>query len=232
MAHTIQSPSFYARLRLALRLLGDADAAARALAALDGTTTTGSAMEAARTPATHQTVDTQAAKTASKGGAGLPATGTATGTEAGAIAGHPAATTTGGSGVASVEPPERAHASGLMVLGLLQREGRLVDFLQEDVAAHSDADIGAAARVVHAGCRKALAQYVTLEAALPGAEGEAVTLPSGYDVQRVQITGNVSGQPPFRGTLRHHGWVAAEVRLPTLSKAIDARVIAPAEVEL
>ena len=224
MAHTTQSPSFYARLRLALRLLGDADAAARALAALDGTTTTGAAMEAARTPATNQTVDTQAAKVASKGGAGLPATGTAAGTAA--------AATTGGSGVAGAEPPERAHASGLMVLGLLQREGRLIDFLQEDVAAHSDADIGAAARVVHAGCRKALAQYVTLEAALPGAEGEAVTLSSGYDVQRVQITGNVSGQPPFRGTLRHHGWVAAEVRLPTLSKAIDARVIAPAEVEL
>jgi hypothetical protein len=35
----------------------------------------------------------------------------------------------------AVEPaPERVHASGLQLLSALQREGRLVDFLQQDVA--------------------------------------------------------------------------------------------------
>jgi hypothetical protein len=129
-------------------------------------------------------------------------------------------------------PPERVHASGLAVLSLLQREGRLVDFLQEDMAAFSDADIGAAARVVHAGCRKALADHFTIEPALREAEGASVNVPAGFDAQRIRLTGNVAGQPPFRGTLKHHGWVVATVRMPAMAETLDPRVIAAAEVEL
>jgi hypothetical protein len=129
-------------------------------------------------------------------------------------------------------PPEKSHASGLAMLGLLQREGRLIDFLQEDVASFSDADIGAAARVVHAGSRKVLNQYVTLEAVLPEQEGAPVTVPVGFNAERIRLTGNVAGQPPFRGTLKHHGWVATAVKLPNVSATLDPRVIAPAEVEL
>jgi uncharacterized protein DUF2760 len=131
-----------------------------------------------------------------------------------------------------VLPPERVHASGLMLLSALQREGRLIDFLQQEVAAFSDEDIGAAARVVHGGCRKALHQFFEIAPAMHGAEGGAMTVPAGFDAQRIRLTGNVSGQPPFRGTLKHHGWIAAEVRMPSISDAIDPRVIAPAEVEL
>jgi hypothetical protein len=129
-------------------------------------------------------------------------------------------------------PPEKVHASGLAVLGLLQREGRLVDFLQEDVTSFSDADIGAAARVVHAGSRKVLHQYVTLEPVLKDAEGAAVTVPAGFNAERIRLTGNVTGQPPFKGSLKHHGWVATAVRFPSLSPSLDPRVITPAEVEL
>lgn len=129
-------------------------------------------------------------------------------------------------------PPEKVHAPALAFLAMLQREGRFVDFLQEDVAAFGDADIGAAARVVHAGCRKALAQHLTLEPVLREAEGAAVTVNAGFDAQRIRLTGNVAGQPPFRGALKHHGWVAKEVRLPAVSEALDPRVLAPAEVEL
>ena len=133
---------------------------------------------------------------------------------------------------APVVPPERAHASGLMLLNALQREGRLVDFLQQDVAGFSDEDIGAAARVVHSGCRKVLQQYFVLVPASPDTEGASVTVAKGFDAQRIRLTGNVAGEPPFRGTLKHHGWVASEVRLPSLSDAMDPKVIAPAEVEL
>jgi hypothetical protein len=129
-------------------------------------------------------------------------------------------------------PPERVHASGLLLLNALQREGRLIDFLQQDVAAFSDEEIGAAARVVHGGCRKVLRQYFELEPATGEAEGSAITLQKGFDVQRIRLSGNVTGQPPFRGTLKHHGWVAKEVRLPAPSDALDPRVVAPAEVEL
>jgi hypothetical protein len=129
-------------------------------------------------------------------------------------------------------PPEKTHAAGLAVLSLLQREGRLIDFLQEDVAAFSDAEIGAAARVVHAGSRKVLAQYLTLEPILKDAEGASVTVPSGFNAERIRLTGNVAGQPPFRGALKHHGWVATSVRLPAVPATLDARILAPAEVEL
>ncbi|MGA2245621.1 MAG: DUF2760 domain-containing protein [Verrucomicrobiota bacterium] len=130
------------------------------------------------------------------------------------------------------EAPEHDHASGLTMLSLLQREGRLIDFLHEDMAAFSDAEIGAAARVVHAGCRRIFSEYFTIEPALKDAEGATIKLPAGFDSQRIRLTGNIAGQPPFRGTLKHHGWVATAVRLPAVSAALDPRVLAPAEVEL
>jgi hypothetical protein len=129
-------------------------------------------------------------------------------------------------------PPERVHASGLMLLAALQREGRLIDFLEQDVAGFSDEEVGAAARVVHTGCRKALQQGLDFGPAMTGAEGVTVTVPAGFDAQRIRLTGNVAGQPPFRGTLKHHGWVAKAIRLPQPSDSLDPRVVAPAEVEL
>jgi Domain of unknown function (DUF2760) len=127
---------------------------------------------------------------------------------------------------------EKAHASGLFVLSMLQREGRFVDFLQEDIAGFSDAEVGGAARVVHEGCRKVVRQYLSLEPVLRDPEGTPVTVPTGFDAQRIRLTGNVAGEPPFHGALRHHGWMTTSVRLPNVPEAMDPRVIAPAEVEL
>jgi hypothetical protein len=129
-------------------------------------------------------------------------------------------------------PPERVHASGLFLLGALQREGRLIDFLRQDVAEFSDEEVGAAARVVHAGSKKVLDQYFDFEPATKESEGSPMTVPAGFDAQRIRLTGNVAGQPPYRGTLKHHGWVARNIRLPEVSETLDPRVIAPAEVEL
>jgi hypothetical protein len=129
-------------------------------------------------------------------------------------------------------PPEREHASALVLLSMLQREGRLVDFLQENVAGFPDADVGAAARIVHEGCRKVVQQYLGLKPILPESEGAAVNVPAGFDAQKIRLTGNVAGQPPYSGALKHHGWVATEVKFPSVSPAMDPRVLAPAEVEL
>jgi hypothetical protein len=127
---------------------------------------------------------------------------------------------------------EKAHASGLFLLSMLQREGRFIDFLQEDIAAFSDAQVGGAARIVHQGCRKVVREYLSLEPVLRDPEGAPVTVPNGFDAQRIRLTGNVAGQPPFRGALRHHGWMTTSVRLPNVPERLDPRVIAPAEVEL
>ena len=129
-------------------------------------------------------------------------------------------------------PPEKIHASGLFVLSALQQEGRFIDFLQQDVAGFADEEIGAAARVVHSGCRKILQRLVTISPVLKESEGEVVVVPVGFDPQKTRLTGNVAGQPPFKGTLKHHGWIALNINFPTLSEAVDYRVLAPAEVEL
>ncbi len=123
-------------------------------------------------------------------------------------------------------------ASALQLLGLLQRQARFIDFVQEDTAGYSDADIGAAARVVHEGCRKVLAEHFQIEPVRAEAEGSRVTLPAGFDATAVRVSGNVVGQPPFTGTLAHRGWQATDVRLPQLTDAAAARILAQAEVEL
>ena len=122
--------------------------------------------------------------------------------------------------------------TALQLLAILQREGRFIDFLQEDVAAFSDAEVGGAARVVHAGCKRALADYITLEPVRGEAEGAAVVLDRGFDSGRTRLTGNVVGEAPFKGKLTHHGWVVKAIKLPTLASGHDPKVIAPAEVEL
>lgn len=125
------------------------------------------------------------------------------------------------------------HKDGaLALLALLQREGRLVDFLREDLGSHSDADIGAAARDVHRGCKKVLDQHLTFEAVMPGEEESRVSVPKGFDPAEIRLIGEAKGEPPFRGTLRHHGWRVLESKLPALAEGIDRSVIAPAEVEL
>jgi hypothetical protein len=129
------------------------------------------------------------------------------------------------------EAPPSVDAA-LQLLALLQREGRFVDFLEEDVASFADAEIGAAARVVHSGCRKALREHVKLEPVRMEEEGVQVTLADPLDAAQVKLTGNVTGKGPFTGTLRHRGWRAAEITLPTAVAGHDARILAQAEVEL
>jgi hypothetical protein len=131
------------------------------------------------------------------------------------------------------KPRVQHHRDGaLALLALLQREGRLVDFLRESLDGFSDADIGAAARDVHRGCRKVIEQHLTMEPVMPGNEEERVSVPKGFDPAEIRLIGEAKGEPPFRGTLRHHGWRVVDARLPALAEGIDRKVIAPAEVEL
>lgn len=122
--------------------------------------------------------------------------------------------------------------TALQLLAILQREGRLVDFLQDDVSSFSDAQVGAAARTVHEGCKRGLKDVLTLAPVRTEAEGAKVELPVGFDASRTRVTGNVTGEPPFRGTLVHPGWRVESLRLPELTAGHDSAIIAPAEVEL
>jgi hypothetical protein len=138
--------------------------------------------------------------------------------------------------VPKAAPPPRLREvptdAALQLLALLQREGRFLDFVKEDVSSFSDAEIGAAARVVHDGCARALGEHLELTTVRSEVEDSRVTLDAGFAAHGVRVTGNVRGEPPFTGTLRHRGWRATSVRLPQLAEGHDVAVLAPAEVEL
>jgi hypothetical protein len=127
---------------------------------------------------------------------------------------------------------EATPDAALQLLGLLQRDARFIDFVEEDIKGYSDADIGAAARLVHEGCRATLREHFTIRPVRDEAEGSRVTLPEGFDASSVRLTGNVVGSAPFSGSISHRGWRVDEVRLPKLADGHNAKVIAPAEVEL
>jgi len=140
-----------------------------------------------------------------------------------------------------IEPPSKPESallretspdSALQLLGLLQNEARFIDFVQENVAGFTDAEIGAAARIVHEGCRKVLRQHFELEPVRTETENSRVTLPRGFDASAVRLTGNIVGEAPFIGTLVHRGWRASQVKLPKVAEGHDTRIVAAAEVEL
>jgi hypothetical protein len=100
----------------------------------------------------------------------------------------------------------------------------------EAIDGYQDAQIGAAVRAIHAGCRKAISDHVALEPVLKGQEESPVTVESDFDARAIRLTGNVKGSPPFKGTLKHHGWRAKPLK--PLAHNGDPTVVAPAEVEL
>jgi hypothetical protein len=128
-------------------------------------------------------------------------------------------------------PVVRTADGALQILGILQRDSRLIDFLMEDISGYADDQIGAAVRELHDQCRDSVARYVTLQPVIDGVEGTFAQAPSS-DPNLVKFVGNVPAKPPSGGTLRHKGWRAAKVDLPMLASKQDPAVIAPAEIEI
>jgi hypothetical protein len=136
---------------------------------------------------------------------------------------------------ARVEPLFSQAPTGpdLRVLAVLQRDGRLVDFLEEEIDGYTDAQVGAAVRDIHRGCRKSLRDYLTISPVIDAVEEAQVTVPADFDPATVRLVGDVSGSPPFHGVLKHHGWRVSSVHLPVLPLARDeSSVLSPAEVEI
>ena len=127
---------------------------------------------------------------------------------------------------------EATPDAALQLLALLQREARLIDFVQEDLSGYTDAEIGGPARLVHEGCAKVLRDYFTITPVRPELEGSRIALPDGFDASAIRLTGNVVGQAPYKGSLSHRGWRATETRLPKLTGSHDVTVLAQAELEL
>jgi len=135
--------------------------------------------------------------------------------------------------VAPRKPAVPVRSEALTLLATLQREARFIDFIKESLSGFSDAQVGAVARDVHRDCRSTLDRLFAFQSTLPGEEGARIDVPQGFDPGRYHLTGNVTGEPPYHGTLVHHGWEAAKCELAQWSGSKEAvRVVAPVEVEL
>lgn len=120
----------------------------------------------------------------------------------------------------------------LHLFSVLQREGRLMDFLSEELNQYDDEQIGAAVRNIHSNCQKTIAKYIHPQAVLKEEEGSEIEIPIGFDPISIKLTGNVVGDPPFKGIVRHRGWKTKKFELPVLSENQNPLIIAPAEVEI
>jgi hypothetical protein len=129
-------------------------------------------------------------------------------------------------------PPPKPSPEPLLLLALMQREGRLIDFLLEDVSGADNETLGAGVRTIHQACQKILKEHLDMEPVLKGEEKATVTVPAGFDPSAIRLTGNVTGEPPFKGSLEHHGWRVIKIKLNKPPEGQDAFVVAPAEVEL
>ncbi|HEY8506435.1 MAG TPA: DUF2760 domain-containing protein, partial [Gemmataceae bacterium] len=129
-------------------------------------------------------------------------------------------------------PPPKPDGTPIRLLAILQQEGRLIDFLLEDISGASDEQVGAGVRAIHPKLRAALQEHLVLEPVLNEPEEATVTVPPGFDPSAVRLVGYVSGEPPFTGVLKHHGWRAKEIKLPRPPEGQDEMVLMPAEVEI
>jgi len=128
---------------------------------------------------------------------------------------------------------EMADENGaLHLLSVLQRDGRLIDFVREDVSQYSDQEIGAAARVVHKGLKTAVESHFTITPIQLEAEGATIQVAKEFDTQSIQLVGNVTGDGPFSGVLVHQGWQVTESQLPHISNQKNQKILAPAQVEI
>ncbi|NCD32008.1 MAG: DUF2760 domain-containing protein [Spartobacteria bacterium] len=129
------------------------------------------------------------------------------------------------------EPVHRSDA--LTVLSAMQREGRFIDFMMESLDEYNDAQIGAAVRDVHRGCAATLKRFFDFQPQSDKAEGASIEVPAGFDPAAYHLTGNVTGEPPYKGKVCHHGWKAARCELPQWTGREDSIfVAAPVEVEV
>jgi hypothetical protein len=139
--------------------------------------------------------------------------------------------------VAAAAPGAASGAGGdaLILLSLLQERGRFLDFVAEDISAYGDAQVAAASRVVHQGCKAVIDECLALAPAHAGAEGDRITVDPAADPNRYRLQGKLAQQPPYSGVVVHRGWKTTRLTLPRHTRPIDPageNIVAPIDVEV
>lgn len=125
----------------------------------------------------------------------------------------------------------RQHPA-ITLLATLQREARLIDFLQEDLTGYSDAQIGAAVREIHRDCRAALQRMFDIHPVIHEPEGSCIPIPHEHNPGVIRLTGAGSAGKQH-GVVRHHGWQASRCEIPQYTgPEAAAHIIVPADLEV
>ena len=133
---------------------------------------------------------------------------------------------------AAPPPASRPEDGALQLLGILQQEGRILDFFMEDIASYSDDQVGGAVRELHEKTHAALLRHFAPVPVIDAVEGTPVsasdpTAARARYVGNVPATGKASG-----GLLRHKGWRASTATLPKVNPKDDLTLLAPPEIEV
>lgn len=135
--------------------------------------------------------------------------------------------------IAAVPAPSSSAKEHLVLLALLQKHGRFIDFLKEDISSFSDEQVGAVAKQIHRDCKDKMEEWVTIRPAIDEEEDAKITIPQGYNPAKYKLTGNVIGEGPYQGVVRHSGWKACQLSLPkNLLHSIEEGILVPAEIEI
>lgn len=130
-------------------------------------------------------------------------------------------------------PPAPVRSDAISLLAALQREARFVDIVSESLDGYSDAQVGAAARDVIRDSGKVIERMFGLEPLTEIADGQSLTTPENFDPNHFRLTGNVTGEAPYHGTVAHHGWRATRCEVPKWSgNQKAALIVAPVELEV
>ena len=129
-------------------------------------------------------------------------------------------------------PPPKPSGEPLRLLTVLQRDSRFLDFFMDDINAASDEQVLAFVKKMHPECQASLKDHLELAPVMADIEGNSVEVPAGFDPSAIRLLGNVTGEPPFRGTLEHRGWCVKAIKLAPPPVGQDEFVVQPAEVYL
>ncbi len=122
--------------------------------------------------------------------------------------------------------------SAVSLISLLQKHGRLIDFIFEDIDSYSDEEVGAGVRIVHEGCQKVLKEHITVTPIQKEKEETEITISEQVNPAKLKLTGNLNAQLPFKGILIHRGWEVTGINLPEILNKENSNIICPAEVDV
>ncbi|MGB0373223.1 MAG: DUF2760 domain-containing protein [Opitutales bacterium] len=131
--------------------------------------------------------------------------------------------------------PAGVPTDGLVLVSLLQEKGRFLDFLMDDISAYPDAQVGAAARIIHQGCKTVVSGAFAPVPVADSAEQSSITLEADFDKSAYRITGELAGDGPYSAVLEHKGWKPTQCVLPEFQGELsspDEYVFAPAQVSV